>query len=290
MYKFLPKYLPKSPTTMSDQAKLKEELKKTIRALVMSAPMGLTVEEVERDHANFEGCPVPYRQLGYNTCRDFLQDIPDTVRSVWERGHLVVRSVADESTRHIQSLVNRQKVDVQNCLKKRRATARAHVVPVSSSSSRPFSQRPGGGSYSVGQSRTTPSQGVGYNSRPRPRGPPPVQSSVPAYVRSQIKSLVISHPNGIHNAHFNMLFAEKFGHTICCNKLGFETLRHMCQAMSEFVSIEKLAEGEFRIYERSNYPGVDDPTSTKRTSEVNRAEHFSNVSVDSTLSGSGGDM
>ncbi|XP_071801844.1 uncharacterized protein [Asterias amurensis] len=278
---------------MSDQAKLKESLKKSIKALVISAPLGLTVKEVELDYATYEGRPLPYRQLGYTTCQDFLQDIPDAVRSVWERGHLVVRAVADSSTRHIQSLVSRQKVDVQKCLKKRRASTRRPVqrqvvvsvakslnVPVgSSSSSHQRAWRPGGGGSSY---RTSPSPGIAYNSRPKPRGPPAVQPSVPAYVQSQLKTFLIAHPNGVQSSHFDRLFSEQFGHTICCTKLGFQSLLHMCQVLSDFIGIQKLTGGEFRIYEKSNCPGgvVSTPT-VVNTPRVNQIERRPSTAVES---------
>ncbi len=281
---------------MSDQAKLKESLKKSIKALVISAPLGLTVKEVELDYAKYEGRPLPYRQLGYTTCQDFLQDIPDAVRSVWERGHLVVRAVADDSTRHIQSLVSRQKVDVQKCLKKRRASTRARPVQVvvsvakslnipvgSSSSSHQRAWRPGGSSY-----RTSPSPGIAYNTRPKPRGPPAVQPSVPAYVQCQLKTFLIAHPNGVQSSHFDSLFSEKFGHTICCTKLGFQSLLHMCQVLSDFIGIQKLADGEFRIYEKSSFPGgvVSDPILVNASSSrVNQNERLPNTAVESSKSG-----
>ncbi|XP_038063812.1 tudor domain-containing protein 5-like isoform X2 [Patiria miniata] len=253
---------------MTDQAKVKETVKKTIRGLVVSAPLGLTPHEVELDYASFVGRPLPYRQLGYNTCQDFLQDIPDTVRPQWERGQLIVRVVGGgDSIRRIQSLVSRQKVDVVKCLKKRRGAARAgariqHVQRDGYSYS-PW--RPGMPGGVAGQTRSS-LPGIAFNSRPQPRGPPAVTPAVPAYVRNQIKTLLIAHPSGVLNSEFDRLFEEKFGHTICCTKLGFESLGHMCQMLSDFVSLEKVTRGEFRIFEKSHYKN--------RSPEVNNVKQI----------------
>ncbi|XP_022085357.1 tudor domain-containing protein 5-like isoform X2 [Acanthaster planci] len=257
---------------MSDQAKLKESVKKSIRGLVGSAPLGLTPEEVALDYESFEGRPLPFRQLGYNTCQDFLQDIPDTVRPCWERGQLIVRVVEGESTRHIHSLVSRQKVDVLKCLKKRRGAARAGARTLLTDANAPG--RPAGG--------------IALNTRPNTRGPPALSPSVSAYLRNQIKSLLIAHPNGVLNVHFDRLFAEKYGHTISFKKLGFESLAHMCQSMPDFVTLERLRGDEFRIYEKSNHPAVNEPTSdtvsssTQRT-RANKTEHVQRDNVDSSL-------
>ena len=65
---------------MTDQAKKKEEAKKEIRSLLLSAPLGLTIVELKRDFSEFIGKPLPWKELGYSSAEDFVQDIPDTVK------------------------------------------------------------------------------------------------------------------------------------------------------------------------------------------------------------------
>ncbi|XP_071097554.1 tudor domain-containing protein 5-like [Haliotis cracherodii] len=95
---------------MTDKAKLKEETKKQIRGLILSSPVGLTLRELRTDYENFIGPPIPYRQLGYNSIEDFLQDIPDTVCPSWEKGILILKAPTDPTTQHIERLVSRQKI------------------------------------------------------------------------------------------------------------------------------------------------------------------------------------
>ncbi|XP_013402320.1 tudor domain-containing protein 5 isoform X2 [Lingula anatina] len=93
---------------MSEKASLKKETKKEIRAVLLSTPKGLSAREVLADYRNFQGRPLPFRELGYNSAEDFFRDIPDVCTLDWVHGELVLRGVADESTKHIERLVSRQ--------------------------------------------------------------------------------------------------------------------------------------------------------------------------------------
>lgn len=251
---------------MSDKAKIMKEVKIVLRALLLSAPMGLTAGEIERDFSGAQGYGVPYRQLGYNSTSDLVEDLPDVANCVWERGHAVFRGVADKSTKHIQSLVSRQNVDVRKCLKRRNALERqvtrsgrggysgpGRSYSYNSSSSRQY--QPHNGPY------TRPPQGPGggrrTNSYPGSSRAQPTtinQTSSPAYLRTQLKSLLTTHPNGILNSHFDSIFSRKFGFPIDYAKLGFSDLADLAKSSSSFISVERLGDDKFRIYTNENFP------------------------------------
>ncbi|XP_071490224.1 uncharacterized protein [Diadema antillarum] len=245
---------------MSDKAKIKKEVKIVLRALLLSAPLGLTAVEIERDFTEAQGYGVPYRELGYNSTSDLVEDL-DVASLKWERGQAVFRGVADKTTKHIQSLVSRQNVDVRKCLKRRSAlqrqvarsgdgTQRSYSTP---SGGRTFSKPSGasGGfrrpnSYSNSSSNNT-------NNRQYSK-PVTITSTSPAYLRSQLKSLLNSHPNGILNSQFDTLFYRKFGFSLDYGKLGFANLAEVVKSLASIISIEHLGAEKFRVYSIENFP------------------------------------
>lgn len=74
-----------------DKEALRLEVTKNIRALLISAPNGLTVAEMQRDYSTMINKPLPFRELGYKTPIDLLKDLPNVTRPTWENGVLVLR-------------------------------------------------------------------------------------------------------------------------------------------------------------------------------------------------------
>ena len=60
-------------TKMTDKAILKEKTTAHVRALLMSAPVPLTINELKRDYFNFIGEQLRYRDMGFATLEDFLR-------------------------------------------------------------------------------------------------------------------------------------------------------------------------------------------------------------------------
>ena len=58
---------------MSDKFLLREQTKRDVRALLMSSPVELTVDEFKRDYSTFVGKTIDYRGMGYSTLEDFLR-------------------------------------------------------------------------------------------------------------------------------------------------------------------------------------------------------------------------
>lgn len=62
-----------------------------VRALLISAPNGLNIVELQNDYLSIIGKPFPYRELGYKTPVDLLKAMPDVVRTTWDRGELILK-------------------------------------------------------------------------------------------------------------------------------------------------------------------------------------------------------
>ena len=70
---------------------LRLQVTKNVRALLISAPNGLTVAEMQRDYNSMIGKSLPFREMGYKTPIDLLKDLPNVTRPTWENGVLVLR-------------------------------------------------------------------------------------------------------------------------------------------------------------------------------------------------------
>jgi hypothetical protein len=64
---------------MSRPAGRAEELKKLLRALLISSPRAITVDQLESDFLLQEGHGAPFRELGYPSFMKYLESIPDRV-------------------------------------------------------------------------------------------------------------------------------------------------------------------------------------------------------------------
>ena len=93
-----------------DLEKLKDKVKKDIRALLISAPRGVPMQVFPKDYRQMNGKEVPYRDLGYRSLEDFIMSIPDVVRiGTGATGLLTYFPVATRETQNIISLIARQK-------------------------------------------------------------------------------------------------------------------------------------------------------------------------------------
>ena len=72
---------------------LMEEVKKNIRALLISAPRGLSVDDIEHDYRAMLGKPMPFKQFKCSNCLEFLKTIPDVVSPSWVNGSLILRGI-----------------------------------------------------------------------------------------------------------------------------------------------------------------------------------------------------
>ena len=63
-----------------------EDVKKEIRSLLLSSPVGLSLQDLLSDYRSMIGSHLPFQQLGYSSALDFIKDIPDVVYPVFRAG------------------------------------------------------------------------------------------------------------------------------------------------------------------------------------------------------------
>ncbi|KAF0287050.1 Tudor domain-containing protein 5 [Amphibalanus amphitrite] len=171
---------PLAMASSGDREQLMAQVKRDVRSLLISAKSGLAIQDLYRDYQSLVFSPLPFRQLGFQTARAFLQSIPDVCRcQLLPGGDCLVTAVADSSTAHIQKMVERQKPS-----QKRGATARvlaSRYVRRSTPARPPNYRSQQSSSYYWHRSlETSPSDDDAPKARPQPlmqsRPQPPMQS------------------------------------------------------------------------------------------------------------------
>lgn len=85
------------------------DVKKRIRALLISSKSGCTLKTLYQDHLSVIGEELPYKRLGYRTLVAFVKTIPDVVSLKVRDGETLLYAVPDETTQHISRMVSRQR-------------------------------------------------------------------------------------------------------------------------------------------------------------------------------------
>lgn len=85
------------------------ELKRVISSILLSGPSGRTQKQLLDDYKKLLGRDLPYRAHGYKTLLACLEDMHDSVRIERNGLDCVVFGVGNESTKHIQKMISRQK-------------------------------------------------------------------------------------------------------------------------------------------------------------------------------------
>lgn len=75
----------------SNNVPLRPEVKRNIRALLISAPRGLSVEDIEHDYLAVLGKPLPFKHFQCENALEFLKTMPDVVSPVWINGTLILK-------------------------------------------------------------------------------------------------------------------------------------------------------------------------------------------------------
>ncbi|XP_061169727.1 tudor domain-containing protein 5-like [Saccostrea echinata] len=194
---------------MSSKAQKKEDVKKNLRSLLLSAPAALTIDELKRDYHDFIMEPIPYRALGYVNLEDLLKDMSDALHITWKKGVMCVAGIADSNTAHIQKLVSRQKVSNKN----KWATLRKGGPPPQ----RHRSQQP----------------------RPLP--------TVPPFIRNYLSQLFKAYPDGLPFTHFDAAFSKRFNIQIDPIRLGFSSLKELLKTVPDILEVKELQNGEVRV-------------------------------------------
>lgn len=86
-----------------------EEVKKTIKSVVIPHKNGLKVSFLCSDYYELEGESLPFKQFGYKCIKTFLEAMDDAIYVKSDGDEHLVFSVKDDSTGHIQEMVHSQK-------------------------------------------------------------------------------------------------------------------------------------------------------------------------------------
>lgn len=209
---------------MSEQISLKELTKRELRSILLSTTRSLTLDQVEEDYKRLVGYHIRYREMGYNTLSDFIQDIPDVVSCRLMYGKMVVTGVADSATQHIASLVARQKKP-----RVKRGQGRTYV------NSRFVSSAP----RNIGPSMAERSQSESL--RLQNEGRMDMNQSYNIF-RGQVKELLFANPTGILLKQFESVFARRFKCPLPVQRLGYRTLTALLESMPDILSFDRPSE------------------------------------------------
>ena len=89
---------------------LLDEVKKRLRALLISSKGGCSPKQLYQDYREVIGEEIPYEELGFNSLTSFINSIPDVVTVSRTRdGRTMLYAVANQETQHIVKMVSRQR-------------------------------------------------------------------------------------------------------------------------------------------------------------------------------------
>ncbi|CAI9716245.1 Hypothetical predicted protein [Octopus vulgaris] len=205
----------------------KEDIKKKIRALLISSQSGVPLFNFLKDYYDIIGEPLKFRDLGYFDLEDFLLDMPDVVDVVKAAdGQTVLKHVTADSTKHIEKLVARQKTTVT---KKPRASNNSYKTNGYFQSD---SISPSHSSYIQKRSPVSPT----FANRFRPNNSKQFRlPSLPNFIKIQIQQTLrsFSEPISVHS--FDAAYKARFGASLNYEKCGFCSLDAVLQAIPEMV-------------------------------------------------------
>ncbi|KAL6439775.1 hypothetical protein ACFW04_004067 [Cataglyphis niger] len=87
----------------------RDEIRKILLSLLLARPGAIPIPVLDRDYYEAEGERIPWRKFGYADVTEFLKSMPEHFVIEWCNGGHYVRGIASEKTKHVSSLVSRQK-------------------------------------------------------------------------------------------------------------------------------------------------------------------------------------
>ncbi|KAM3838769.1 tudor domain-containing protein 5 [Vipera latastei] len=202
---------------MTDQEQRMNSLKKEVRSLLTPSKEGLTPCQLEQEYKSMMGKLLPLRMLGYHSVMELVKDMPDTVNICPKGdGTVVLKAIADESTKRIASLIARQK---------------SRYKPQHSKNKLNFSLP----STSCSQVTLRPQHSL---SLPRHGGGPP---TLPPVIKSELKEVLSFSP--VLLSDFDKAFAQRFGRTFEFMRYGFFSMFEVLNAASDIIQIVQTRAG-----------------------------------------------
>lgn len=86
-----------------------DEIRKILLSLLLARPRAISVSELDRDYYDVERKCIPWREFGYADLVEFLKSMPEYFAIECYNGEHFVQGIASEKTKHVSSLVSRQK-------------------------------------------------------------------------------------------------------------------------------------------------------------------------------------
>lgn len=241
---------------------LQDETKQLLRSIIESAPYRIYTRDVEREFSKLMGYELPFRKLGYATCEEYLQSIPDTLSISPTASGPLVRSIAISETKHIGRLVMTQKNNPGRCRQPRKGCAIEYPqltignlrqqqptkALTDCSESQPVVRRPPlppnpycgahiRGSFTYGSARND------YKTYSNLQGlsiPASAQyaahnQNVYSIIKTNIVQLLMFYPKGLKIEDFNTSFQSMFNMPLCPNRFGYQTVVEMLVDMPDVV-------------------------------------------------------
>ncbi|NXR45178.1 TDRD5 protein, partial [Hippolais icterina] len=199
----------------SQQAQLMEVLKKEVRAMLIAAKAGLTPEQLEEQYMAMVCKPLPLRDLGFQSTLELVTQMPEVVRICSKNGTLILKAIADDSTKGIAKLVANQKVKTRKTSKK--TATKANATFPSKNSKNPQS-------FQTLSART------------------PV---LPATVKAELQDLLSSSP--LLLADLGKAFLRRFGRAFQYRQYGFLSMFQVFRSMSDSIVVEQTKAGSLLV-------------------------------------------
>ncbi|XP_063021271.1 tudor domain-containing protein 5 [Melospiza melodia melodia] len=193
-----------------------EVLKKEVRAMLIAAKAGLTPEQLEEQYMAMVCKPLPLRDLGFQSTLELVTQMPEVVQICSSKnGALILKAIADDSTKGIARLVANQKV-------KTRKTSKKTATKANSPFPTKYSKNP--------QSFHTLSAGT------------PV---LPAMVKAELQDLLSSSP--LLLADLDKAFLRRFGRAFQYRQYGFLSVFEVLRSVSDSIAVEQTKAGSLLV-------------------------------------------
>ncbi|NXS16259.1 TDRD5 protein, partial [Mystacornis crossleyi] len=228
-----------------EASQLMEVLKKEVRAMLIAAKAGLTPEQLEEQYMAMVCKPLPLRDLGFQSTLELVTQMPEVVRVCSSKnGGLILKAIADDSTKGIAKLVANQKVKARNKASKKTATKASATSPTKN--------------YKNPQSFQTLSAGA------------PV---LPAAVRAELQDLLSS--SALLLRDFDKAFLRRFGRAFQYRQYGFLSMSEVLRSVSDSILVEQTKAGSLlvlRKYLANNTEQEEVPQGEAEEGEVPQGE------------------